>query len=251
MNVFEVGCYAVATVMVGLRLTRWRTTPQSRPFTVALTLLMSGVALRHPKLLNSTWLDSNTAAGIHLANFTDLVGDLLIVMAAGYIGVLVARAWRLDHVGPWITRGAAAAALLMVILWSISDAPTTPATYVGQLGGPATAYSCVAAGAILLAHLSILMTILIVRVPAKMRLALSALGLAALLGVVKNVLRIASHIDPDAVTPLRDRLDWPMSLSMILLYAISGLIGYLMAAPKRAGRTGPDLSGRGSAPVAS
>ncbi|MFE9575063.1 hypothetical protein ACFYO1_01635 [Nocardia sp. NPDC006044] len=242
MSVIEIGCFVFAAIMVGLRLTRWRGVPQSRPFTVALTLLVLGIALRHPAMLDSSWLDSQSAADIHLANFTDLLGDLLVATAACYIGVLVARAWGLDFVVPWIARGVVAAALVMVILWSISNAPTTPVRYVGDLGGPATAYSYVAATTGLLAHLAIVLTIVVVRVPAKIRLALLALGSAALLGVVNNALRIASHLAHGDVAAMRQRLDWPISLAVIVLYSLSGLIGYCMTAPKRARRDGRNRS---------
>ncbi|ASF08996.1 hypothetical protein NBRGN_026_00710 [Nocardia brasiliensis NBRC 14402] len=249
MSAVEIGCFALAATMVVLRLTRWRSVPQSRPFTVALTLLVLGVALRRPEMLDSSWLDSQTAADIHLANFTDLLGDLLVATAACYIGILVARAWGLDHVVPWIARGVAGAVLLMVVLWSISNAPTTPVKFVGNLGGPATAYSYVAATTGLLAHLAIVLTIVVVRVPAKMRVALLALGSAALLGVVSNALRIASHLAQGEVAAARERVDWPISLTVIVLYSVAGLIGYLMTAPKRARRGGHDRPGHGPAPA--
>ncbi|MFC9995446.1 hypothetical protein [Nocardia sp. NPDC127526] len=235
----EIVCFAFAMIVVVLRLTRWRTVPQSRPFTVASTFLMLGVALRHPRLLTSSWLDTRSAADVHLANFTDLLGDLLVAAAACYMGMLVVRAWGMEKYAPWIRRAVTAAALAMVMLWSISNAPTTPAKYVGTLGGPATIYSYVAATTILLAHASIVVTIGVVRVPRNIRLALLPLALAASLGVIVNFLRITSHISPDIVGTLRDRVDWPISLAMILLYAISGLVGYLMTSSTRSRRDAP------------
>ncbi|GAA2465413.1 hypothetical protein ACFOS0_07700 [Nocardia seriolae] len=227
----EACCFAIAAIMVTVRLTMWRSAPESRPFTMALTSLMLGSGLRHPVMLSSPWLDSRTAGGVHLCNFTDLLGDLLVATAAGYLGILVARAWGAEEVGPWIVRGVVAAAILMVSLWSISDAPTTAAKYVGDLGGPAVVYSYVAAIIALTAHLAILATVMIVRVPNKIRLALLPLGLAALLGVAKNILRLAANIG--MLTDIRDTLSWPMSLAMITLYSLSGLVGFMLTAPHR------------------
>lgn len=224
--VYLVAC-ALALLTIGLRLTRWRTQPRSRPLTIALALLIAGTALRHPALLDSDWLDSRTAASFHLANFTDLVGDLLIAAAAGYVCTLVARAWGFGYVRPWIARIFAVDALLLVILWAISDAPRTPTRYVGYLGGPASLYSYTAAVTVLVANLAVLGSILVARLPRKTRLALAPMALGALLAVAQSLLRIASHAFPATFADLRDHFGWQLVVVIIVLYTASGFIGYL------------------------
>ncbi|ASF08994.1 hypothetical protein [Nocardia brasiliensis] len=215
---------------IALRSTRWRSLPQSRPFTVALTLLLIGAALRHPALLAAECLQTTHTADIHLANFTDLLGDLLLAAAAGYIGSVVLQAWGLSRVRPWLLYGIIATALAMTILWAISNAPRTPTKYVGDLGGPALIYTYVAATTLLTANCAVLVSILVVRADRRIRLALMPLATAALIGMVDNLLRIATHGVGGVFLTLRDRLDAPLSAAMILLYSVSGLIGYVMTA---------------------
>ncbi|MFC9995457.1 hypothetical protein [Nocardia sp. NPDC127526] len=230
IKTLEIACGIVATAVLGLRLTRWRSTPRSHPFTVALLLLALGVMLGQPTFLN-TWLSAHTAADTHLANFSILLGDLSITTAAGYLGILVIDAWSLDVLRNWVIRGVVSAELLMLTLWAISDAPRIPTEYVGHLGGPATFYSNVATFPILVAHLAILLSILAVRVPTGIRTALLPLALAALLGIAVSALRILGDATSDTVTALLETAMRPLTLGMIFLYSLSGLIGYFLTAP--------------------
>ncbi|MFE9575084.1 hypothetical protein ACFYO1_01740 [Nocardia sp. NPDC006044] len=239
---YFVSC-AVAVATIVLRVTRWRSLPQSRPFTIALSLLLGGVVLRHPALLGTGWVQSAYDTNVHLANFTCLLGDLLLAAAAGYIGSVVLQAWGLSRVRRWLAYGIAATALAMTILWAISDAPLTPIRYVGDLGGPALIYTYIAATTILIANAAVLISILVVRAARKIRLALMPLALAAVFGVIGNVLRIGTHGVGGVFVTLRDRLEGPLSAAMILLYSISGLIGYAMTAHLTASETSPPVVG--------
>ncbi|MCM6775672.1 hypothetical protein NDR87_18485 [Nocardia sp. CDC159] len=233
MSTGLIACFAacaLALVTIVLRASKWRQRPQSRPFTVTLTLLVVGVALRNPAVLAGTWLNGNTAIDLHLANATDLLGDLCYVAAGYFICTLVARAWGLAMPMPWLAGVFTIGALAMVALWVGSDAPTTPAVYVGYLGGPALAYSYVAASLILLSNLALVATAAIAQSSWRVRLALLPLALGGLLGVIEGLLRIGSHIRPEPWAELRDRIGWYPSVAMIVLYAVSGLIGYFMYA---------------------
>ncbi|SUD49202.1 Uncharacterised protein [Nocardia otitidiscaviarum] len=125
----------VALATIALRLTVWRTRHGSRPFTIALSLLLPGIVLRHPLLLERDWLPQDSFAGTYLTNFTDLVGDLLIVAAGAYLFTVVARAWGREDLRPWIVRVFTAGGMVMVVLWAVSDAPRTQTKYVGYLAG--------------------------------------------------------------------------------------------------------------------
>ncbi|MCP9619305.1 hypothetical protein FOH10_11760 [Nocardia otitidiscaviarum] len=217
----------VALATIALRLTVWRTRHGSRPFTIALSLLLPGIVLRHPLLLERDWLPQDSFAGTYLTNFTDLVGDLLIVAAGAYLFTVVARAWGREDLRPWIVRVFTAGGMVMVVLWAVSDAPRTQTKYVGYLGGAAQVYSYVAAGLVLVANLAVLLSVVAARLPRGMRLSLIPLGLAALLGVSESLLRIGSHIAPGVLAAPRDIVGWQLSVAMIVLYALSGLIGHI------------------------
>lgn len=228
---FYVASCLVAIATIALRSTRWRSLAPSRPFTVALTLLLVGAALRNPTLWagQRRHVDAATA-DVHLANFTDLLGDLLLAAAAGYIGTVVLHAWGLSEKRTWLARGVAATALAMTLLWAVSNAPRTPTKYVGDLGGPALVYTYVAATTILAANLAVLVSVLVVRAERKIRLALLPLGLGAFIGAVDNVLRLGTHAAGGVFVDVRVCLDEPLTAAMILLYSVSGLIGYVMTA---------------------
>ncbi|WP_282785375.1 MULTISPECIES: hypothetical protein [unclassified Nocardia] len=217
----------IALCTIALRLTVWRARPGSRPFTIALTLLLPGIVLRHPLLLERDWLPQGSIAGTYLTNFTDLVGDLLIVAAGAYLFTVVARAWGREELRPWITRAFTAGAVAMLVLWAVSDAPRTQTKYVGYLGGSAQAYSYLAASLVLVANLAVLLSVAVARLPRGLRLSLLPLGLAALLGVTESLLRIGSHAAPDVFADPRDIVGWQLSVAMILLYSLSGLIGHV------------------------
>ncbi len=219
---------ALALLTIVLRASKWHERPPSRPFTVTLTLLVIGVALRNPEVLSGTWLDTGAAVDLHLANFTDLLGDLCYVAAGYFICKLVARAWGLAWSVRWLARIFTVGALVMIALWALSDAPTTPTVYVGYLGGPALGYSYVAASLILISNLALVATAAIAQSSWRVRLALLPLALGGLLGMVEGVLRIGSHMWPQPWVDIRDRIGWYPSVAMIVLYAVSGLIGYFM-----------------------
>lgn len=238
MIVYLAAC-GLALLTLGLRLTRWNSQPRSRSLTIALTLLTAGVAVRHPALLESDWLESHTAANFHLANFTDLMGDLLIAAAAGYVCTLVAKAWGFEQLRPWIFRIFTADAMVLVVLWAISDAPHQPTKFIGSLGGPALIYSYVAGFTVLISNLAVLGSIAIARLPRKTRLALIPMALGATLAVLQSLLRIGSHAFPDAIADLREEYGWHLVVAIMLLYTASGLIGYLTYthAPRELSRT--------------
>ncbi|WP_107659254.1 hypothetical protein [Nocardia suismassiliense] len=222
---------ALATIC--LRLTRWRSQPKSRPLTIVVALLIVSTVLRHPVVLESDWLDDQLPENLHLANITDLLGDLVTAAAAGYICSLVAQAWGFEHLRPWIVRIFTADALVLLMLWAVSDAPHTHIKYVDQLGGPALLYSYVAATTVLISHLAVLASVLIARLSRKTRLALLPMVLGAFLATIGNLIRIGSHVAPSIFADLREHFGWPIILATTLLYTASGLIGYF-AYPRRA-----------------
>ncbi|MEV6767511.1 hypothetical protein AB0N05_02655 [Nocardia sp. NPDC051030] len=220
-------CIASVAV-IGLRLTQWKNHPRTRPLTSALILLLGGLLLRRPEILDDQWLDTHTDRTLHLANWSNVLSDLLLAGAAAYICVQVARVWGNHHWQKPIAVAFVVDAIALIVLWQVSDASRVPTRFIASLGGLSGVYSAVSAATILVANLAVLISLALAKgVPTRAKIALAPMALGGLVGVVNGGLRIACAIDPDRFLSTRNHWAWSLAEVGVALYILSGFVSYL------------------------
>ncbi|MFE3189386.1 hypothetical protein ACFXHA_10285 [Nocardia sp. NPDC059240] len=219
-----IAALVVAATAVGLRLSLWRSHPASRAMTITLALLMLGALLTHPTIIASEWLDHATPDEIHLANFSNLIGDLVEVAAAGMLLITVGRAWGRVRFVRRMVGVFAVIAVAMIVLYAYSDAPFEPTRYLGELDGPARVFVWVSAGTVLVANAAVLAS-LAYSLPVSdrsTRIALLPMMIGAAIGAALMLVQIVGlfHSDP------YNSWAWPLAVAMVFAYALSGVLGY-------------------------
>lgn len=217
-----------ACVAVVLRLTLWRSHPGSRSMTVTLALLMAAALLTQPAVIDNEWADRATPPEIRLANFSNLLGDLIAVAAAVCLVLTVGKAWGRRYLVRRTVAVGAVVGVALIVLYGFSDANLEATSYIGQLGGLATVYSLVVAITLLVANIAVLAS-LVYSFPVTARatrIALLPMMCGAAIGAALVVLLIAGHVRPDPYGEWYVDWAWPMAAVMVFAYALSGILGY-------------------------
>ncbi|GAB4586282.1 hypothetical protein [Nocardia sp. IFM 10818] len=219
----------LTTVVLLVRVTLWRKDPGSRPVTVVTGLVVVAIITHHPRVLDERWLFDHAPSWLHLANVTNVVGELVALAIAGYMGVKVARAWLADRLIPFIVGTTGAMMLALLVLWQISDASRIPTRNLSDLGGLARVYSVLASIGLILAGVAVCASVTLIRnAPLGLRLVLAPMAVAAAAAAFVGALHLVevlSHTDLPYSDPA---LSGPAAKIGIACFAVSATLDYLV-----------------------